>query len=191
VVEKILEDEERMPSAWAVHGTTGYDFLNRANGLFVDVRNARPMEEIAARFVGETVLWRELVHEKKRQVMADSLASEITFLPVPFDPPSTAYVDVFTGDRHEVRAVGGRAGFSLGKLFTGFPVVMLSTPVRGEPEDAAHDSGAAPLRGSETATPTGSHLATSAVSWLLLQPGGLHDVSGRTGRGDSVSPTRS
>jgi hypothetical protein len=34
----------------------------------------------------------------------------------------------------------------------------------------------------ETATPTGSNLARSAVSWPV-QPGGLHDVSERTGVG--------
>ena len=36
VIEKILTGEEKIPEDWPVDGTTGYDFLNLANGLFVD-----------------------------------------------------------------------------------------------------------------------------------------------------------
>ena len=36
VVEKILEPGEPLPRVWPVAGTTGYDFLNRVGGLFVD-----------------------------------------------------------------------------------------------------------------------------------------------------------
>jgi len=37
VVEKILEpDQERLPADWPVAGTTGYDFMARVDGLFVD-----------------------------------------------------------------------------------------------------------------------------------------------------------
>jgi (1->4)-alpha-D-glucan 1-alpha-D-glucosylmutase len=35
VVEKILAPEEALPDEWPVAGTTGYEFLNRVNGLFV------------------------------------------------------------------------------------------------------------------------------------------------------------
>ena len=38
VLEKILEPGEALPDRWLVAGTTGYDFLNRATGLFVDSR---------------------------------------------------------------------------------------------------------------------------------------------------------
>ena len=31
-----LAVDEPLPEAWACHGTSGYDFLNMANGLFVD-----------------------------------------------------------------------------------------------------------------------------------------------------------
>jgi (1->4)-alpha-D-glucan 1-alpha-D-glucosylmutase len=36
VVEKILEDGERLPPAWPVAGTTGYEFLAVADGVLVD-----------------------------------------------------------------------------------------------------------------------------------------------------------
>ena len=35
VVEKILAGNETLPPSWAVGGTTGYEFANRAGGLFV------------------------------------------------------------------------------------------------------------------------------------------------------------
>ena len=38
-VEKILAPNEPLPDDWACHGTSGYDFLNVVNGLFVDGRN--------------------------------------------------------------------------------------------------------------------------------------------------------
>jgi (1->4)-alpha-D-glucan 1-alpha-D-glucosylmutase len=36
VVEKILARDEELPPGWATEGTTGYDFLALAGGLFVD-----------------------------------------------------------------------------------------------------------------------------------------------------------
>ena len=35
VAEKILRSEEELPGKWQVDGTTGYDFMNLVNGLFV------------------------------------------------------------------------------------------------------------------------------------------------------------
>ena len=39
-VEKILGHDEQLPPDWPVCGTTGYDFLNLLNGLFVDRRGS-------------------------------------------------------------------------------------------------------------------------------------------------------
>jgi (1->4)-alpha-D-glucan 1-alpha-D-glucosylmutase len=36
IVEKILMGDEELPASWSVSGTTGYDFLNCVNGLFID-----------------------------------------------------------------------------------------------------------------------------------------------------------
>ena len=43
VAEKILGKGERLPARWAIHGTTGYEFLNLVSGLLVDAQNARAM----------------------------------------------------------------------------------------------------------------------------------------------------
>src|SRR5438046_4042607 len=36
VVEKVLSSDEQLSHEWPIHGTTGYDFANLVNGLFVD-----------------------------------------------------------------------------------------------------------------------------------------------------------
>src|SRR5262249_44595878 len=77
VAEKILEGPERMPQSWQVDGTTGYEFLNAVNGLFVDGRNAAAFDALYARFTGIAQKWPELVVEKKRNLMRSSMASEI------------------------------------------------------------------------------------------------------------------
>ena len=48
VAEKILSGREALPSKWAVHGTTGYNFLNDLNGLFVSAAHARRMRRTYA-----------------------------------------------------------------------------------------------------------------------------------------------
>ena len=40
---------ERLPEGWATAGTTGYEFLNLVNGIFVDRAQARAMEQVYAR----------------------------------------------------------------------------------------------------------------------------------------------
>jgi (1->4)-alpha-D-glucan 1-alpha-D-glucosylmutase len=50
IVEKILSDKERLPSSWSVQGTTGYDFLNALNSLFVCSDNESFFESIYDRY---------------------------------------------------------------------------------------------------------------------------------------------
>jgi (1->4)-alpha-D-glucan 1-alpha-D-glucosylmutase len=80
VVEKILEPGERLPEAWPVAGTTGYDFTYRVGGLFVDPAGEEPLSEAYTAFTGETVDYDEVVYEKKHLVMAEVLSSEINRL---------------------------------------------------------------------------------------------------------------
>jgi (1->4)-alpha-D-glucan 1-alpha-D-glucosylmutase len=79
-VEKILGPNERIPDDWPVHGTTGYDFLNLVNGLFVDGANARLMSAVYTRFAGVQVRFDELAYQSKQLIMQTSMASEINVL---------------------------------------------------------------------------------------------------------------
>src|SRR5512146_2405251 len=55
IVEKILGRDEPLPETWPVSGTTGYDFLNLLNGLFVDAAHERMLDEFYARFIGRRI----------------------------------------------------------------------------------------------------------------------------------------
>lgn len=80
VAEKILSGRERLPGSWCVHGTTGYNFLNQVNGLFVDPANARPMRRVYAKLTGRTQSFDDLLYEAKRLIMDTSMASELNVL---------------------------------------------------------------------------------------------------------------
>ena len=80
VVEKILSEGEPLPEDWAVYGTTGYDFLNAVNGLFVDGGSRRALERIYRRFLGTQINYRDLENSSKKMIMLVSLASEINAL---------------------------------------------------------------------------------------------------------------
>jgi (1->4)-alpha-D-glucan 1-alpha-D-glucosylmutase len=80
VAEKILSSDERLPDTWAVAGTTGYEFLNLLNGIFVDRKAAADMERIYTRLLRERTVFTDLVYDGKRQVMEMSMASELNVL---------------------------------------------------------------------------------------------------------------
>jgi (1->4)-alpha-D-glucan 1-alpha-D-glucosylmutase len=77
VVEKILSEIEPLPDDWAVYGTTGYDFLIAVNNVFVNRDHVHAFDALYSRFIGQKLDFRELVYEKKKQIMTSSLASEI------------------------------------------------------------------------------------------------------------------
>jgi (1->4)-alpha-D-glucan 1-alpha-D-glucosylmutase len=81
VVEKILEADERLRSDWPVHGTTGYDFLNVVNGLFVARQNEQFFSTIYFRFLRQGMQrFADLANSTKKMVMLISLASEVNEL---------------------------------------------------------------------------------------------------------------
>lgn len=80
VVEKILEPGEPLRESWPVDGTTGYDFLNLAGGLFVDRESERALTDLYTEMTGESPAWAELVREKKLLVLGDLLASDVNRL---------------------------------------------------------------------------------------------------------------
>ena len=80
VVEKILQPGEELPPAWPVAGTTGYDFLNRTNGLFVDPAAEDPLTDLYQELTGETRDFTEIAAAAKHQVMSSVLASDLNRL---------------------------------------------------------------------------------------------------------------
>ena len=80
VVEKILGKGEQLPKTWPVAGTTGYDFLNLVNGLFVHSAQERAMDALYTRFVGQRIVFEDLVYLTKKLIMRASMSSEINVL---------------------------------------------------------------------------------------------------------------
>ncbi len=80
VVEKILMPGESLPADWPVAGTTGYDFLDRAGRLFVDVRGEASINEIYREFTGAALDWAAMMREKKDLVLTEILGSDVNRL---------------------------------------------------------------------------------------------------------------
>ena len=80
VVEKILEPGERLPSSWPVAGTTGYDFLARAGGLFVDPAGRDPILSLYAEVTGQPIDFEDVVLAKKHLALRDILAADLNRL---------------------------------------------------------------------------------------------------------------
>jgi (1->4)-alpha-D-glucan 1-alpha-D-glucosylmutase len=80
VVEKILGKNEMLPASWPVAGTTGYDFSNLVDGLFVDPKGEKALREFYARFTGEPTDFPAIVRQKKRVVLQRLFGSEVNRL---------------------------------------------------------------------------------------------------------------
>jgi (1->4)-alpha-D-glucan 1-alpha-D-glucosylmutase len=92
-VEKVLLPGERLRDSWPVDGTTGYDFLNLAGGLFVDPAGEAPLTGFYAEFLGSQPDYAALAREKKLLVMRDVLGSDLSRL-------TGMFLDVCEAHRH-------------------------------------------------------------------------------------------
>lgn len=80
VVEKILCGSEELPGSWAVHGTTGYEFLNDVNGLFIDSKGVKLLTKLNAIFTKDYHDFEEETRRCKRLILDTSMASELNVL---------------------------------------------------------------------------------------------------------------
>src|SRR5262245_8349122 len=79
-VEKILGHDERLRESWAAHGTTGYDFLNLLNGLFVDAQNAEAFRKLYRRLAGVESDFVDVAYESKKLILQTAMSSELHML---------------------------------------------------------------------------------------------------------------
>ncbi len=80
VVEKILGVGEALPDDWATHGTSGYDFLNLVNGLFVEAGNSESFRRLYRECIDDATSFTEIVYQKKFLILQVSMASELHML---------------------------------------------------------------------------------------------------------------
>lgn len=76
-VEKILAPGETLPPEWPVAGTTGYDFLNLVNGVFIEETGLKELKKIYARFLKAPVNVTDLTLDKKKLVMNSLFGGEV------------------------------------------------------------------------------------------------------------------
>lgn len=77
VVEKILEKDENLSSAWKIEGTSGYDFLNLANNLFCQKSNRQYFSHIYNKLTGMNEDYHALTLDKKRLIAETNLVGDI------------------------------------------------------------------------------------------------------------------
>ena len=74
MVEKILGRDEQMPAEWPVAGTTGYEFLNTLNGIFVKPEGLDAIEaDLLAPHRSVPVRSRSCATQANKQVMQDAV----------------------------------------------------------------------------------------------------------------------
>jgi (1->4)-alpha-D-glucan 1-alpha-D-glucosylmutase len=80
VVEKILGADERLPRTWLTEGTTGYEFLNIVNGLFVARAAEKPLRAFYDAFRTVPGGFGEIVRDSKRLILQAAMSSELVVL---------------------------------------------------------------------------------------------------------------
>jgi len=76
VAEKILAFDEDLPD-WPVQGTTGYEALNRINGIFCKRENRKKFDRIYSRFTAQKTSLPEMVRDKKRMIIGKHMAGDV------------------------------------------------------------------------------------------------------------------
>ena len=80
VIEKILALGEPLPQIWPVDGTSGYDFLDMVNGLFVNASAEEAMDKTYHDLIGDQPSYDEVVIQNKKIVLRQLLPSELARL---------------------------------------------------------------------------------------------------------------
>lgn len=80
VAEKILTVDETLPEQWLLAGTTGYDFLNCMNGLFVDPAGLAELTKIYSHFTDEQLDFRTVAHASKLLIFRSAMSSDLQLL---------------------------------------------------------------------------------------------------------------
>ena len=115
VVEKILAAGEELPGSWPVAGTTGYDFLNHVNQLFVDSGNEAAIRAACARFTGQDEAYPDVAWAAKLQIMREDLAAEVERL-------TSLLADVCAGHRRQRDHTHRELREVLREVIAAFPV---------------------------------------------------------------------
>ncbi|HUQ75262.1 MAG TPA: malto-oligosyltrehalose synthase [Burkholderiales bacterium] len=131
VVEKILAEHEAMPSAWPVHGETGYRFVNLLTGVFIDPQAESRFDRIYQRFTGERQGFAEMSIQSRHLIMATTLAAELLML-------STWLARIAAGNRLTRDFTQSGLSKALADIAARFPVYRSYVSPRGVSDSDRH-----------------------------------------------------
>jgi (1->4)-alpha-D-glucan 1-alpha-D-glucosylmutase len=80
VVEKILEHGEELPTSLRCAGTTGYDFLDTVNAVFVDPAGLGDLTGLYHSYTGLTAPYEDVIYDKKKQAIEQLFYGEMRAL---------------------------------------------------------------------------------------------------------------
>lgn len=80
IAEKILAEDEELPADWPVCGTTGYDYLNLLNGLFVDGEGSAGLDRAYAQLSETEGDFSDVVYRQKKRVLTSLFSGEMRSL---------------------------------------------------------------------------------------------------------------
>jgi (1->4)-alpha-D-glucan 1-alpha-D-glucosylmutase len=129
-VEKILAHEEPLPQ-WPIAGTTGYEFLAMAGGLFVDPASERALTAAYREFTGEREPFAAVAADARLQVAESSFAGEIGVL-------AAELFRLAQRDRRYRDVTLAAFREALAATLAAFPIYRMYLD-GGEPRDGDHD----------------------------------------------------
>ena len=179
VVEKILARDERLPPAWAAAGTTGYDFLALAGGLFVDPAGAARMHAAHRRLTGLPQRFGDIAAAAKRAALADLLAPDLERV------ARLGLVSAATSDADALRAL--TVGLDVYRTYVRAAGASAADRDRLDAAAARAGGGAAAALAGAIAHPTADTLAVRAALAAADRPG-RRPRGSRTRRSTSTPP---
>lgn len=77
LVEKIVQHDETTDSRWLVDGTTGYEFADRALGLFVDAPGDQALTDLGSALTGYPASFETLGLQAKREMLRHTFSAQL------------------------------------------------------------------------------------------------------------------
>lgn len=178
VVEKILSADEPLRADWPVYGTTGYEFLNDLNGLYVDSHSREQFGGFYSRFACNRREFSDLVYDCKKLVLRALMSGEQNVLARKLDRVSEQH-------RWSRDFTLNSLGRVLAEAIACFPVYRMYVTSEGSvsAEDRRRIMAAINAAKRRNAALSGSTFDFLASVLLLVHPDGL-DAAARAKRLD-------
>ncbi|WP_157306865.1 malto-oligosyltrehalose synthase [Chitinophaga tropicalis] len=77
IAEKILENQESLPSSWAIQGSSGYEFLSFTNHLLTSKKGEEQLVKFYHSMLPSSGSYQDIVYEKKRYILERYMSGEL------------------------------------------------------------------------------------------------------------------